>query len=459
MRIIRDQIFSQIKQNLRIEFTKQDITAHGGLELIRRYFCLIGLHRRVRAAFARHKIGGDYRPIDMVLVIIALLLVGGSRLDHIAYMSVDPLVKRFCGLFRLPSERSVSRWLKRFTMKSLQALVEVNSEIVCEAIAREEMSRLTIDVDGSVLTTGLKVSWAFRGFNPHHRKHHSYYPITAHLAETGHILRVRNRPGNVHDSKGSVEFMRELIDDLRVRLSGNLPLEFRMDGAFFQGAVMDLLDNRGASYAIKVPFQKWLGLIPVIRQRQRWHRLDSGMGCFEIELPVKAWNRTLRVVIYRKRVYHQTRRNYQLDLFDPNDGYFEYSAITTNKEISPVLLWEFMSGRGAHEKSYAEIKGEWAFDTIPTNHYAANSAWQQISVLGHNLIRSFQLQTIAEQKKRSKKRTFAWIFQSMKTLRFVLLNQPARIVRPQGYNVLKFSVATPAKQLISHIEKGLALAA
>jgi hypothetical protein len=28
------------------------------------------------------------------------------------------LVKRFCGLLRLPRERSVARWLKRFTHKS-----------------------------------------------------------------------------------------------------------------------------------------------------------------------------------------------------------------------------------------------------------------------------------------------------------------------------------------------------
>jgi len=48
----------------------QDITAFGGLELIRRYFRLIKLHRRVQAVFARYGIGGDYRAIDMILVIV-----------------------------------------------------------------------------------------------------------------------------------------------------------------------------------------------------------------------------------------------------------------------------------------------------------------------------------------------------------------------------------------------------
>jgi hypothetical protein len=32
----------------------------------------------------------------------------------------------------------------------------------------------------------------------------------------------------------------------------------------------------------------------------------------------------------------------------------------------------------------------------PTRHYGANSAWQQLSILAHNVARSFQLDTFAE---------------------------------------------------------------
>src|SRR5712691_7557142 len=54
---------------------------------------------------------------------------------------------------------------------------------------------------------GATVAWAFRGFNPHDRKDRSYYPLLAHVGQTGHILRVKNRPGNVHDSKQAVAFL------------------------------------------------------------------------------------------------------------------------------------------------------------------------------------------------------------------------------------------------------------
>ena len=38
------------------------------------------------------------------------------------------------------------------------------------------------------------------------------------------------------------------------------------------------------------------------------------------------------VVIYRKLVFHNTVKNYQLDLFDPDTGTFAYSAIGTNPQ-------------------------------------------------------------------------------------------------------------------------------
>lgn len=459
MRLSRADFRCACKSFLRIEFATQDITAYGGLEFIRRYLGLIKFSGRVQSVLGKYGLGGDYRAIDMILVIVGLILAGGRRLDHLNYLCDDPLVKRFCGLLRLPRERSVARWLKRFTHKSLMGLVEINSQIVCETIEKEKLGRLTLDIDGSVITTGTRVSWAFRGFNPHRRKDPSYYPILAHLSQTGHILRVKNRPGNVHDSKGAVAFVRELIDDIRMRLGRSLSLEFRMDGAFFQREIIELLERRGTGYAIKVPFFKWLGLLPVIRERQRWHPLKEGMGFFELPLPIAAWKKTLRVVVYRKPVHHATKKNYQLDLFDPDDGYFEYSAVSTNLTLNAGALWDFMAGRGAQEKTFAELKGEWALDAVPTRHYGANSAWQQISVLGHNLLRNFQLQTLATPKPRSRKRTYLFFLQSLKTLRFKIIHQPARLVKPQGYQVLRFSVAPHVKRLIETIDHKLKSAA
>ena len=459
MRLSRADFRSACKSFLRIEFASQDITAFGGLELIRRYLGLINFTGRVQSVFSRYGLGGDYRAIDMILVIVGLILAGGRRLDHLNYLCDDPVVKRFCGLLRLPRERSVARWLKRFSHKSLRGLVEINSQIVCEAVTKEKLGRLTLDIDGSVITTGASVSWAFRGFNPHHRKDPSYYPILAHLAQTGHILRVKNRPGNVHDSKGAVAFVRDLIDDVRMRLGRSLPLEFRMDGAFFQREIIELLDRRGAGYAIKVPFYPWLGLKPLIQRQRRWTRITPNLEAFEAMVTIRTWKRSLLIAIYRRRVQHESPKNFQLDLFDPDDGHWEYSAITTNKSLGLKALWKFMAGRGTHEKVLAQLKNGYAFDTIPTRNFAANSTWQILSVLAHNLITNFQIALAAAPRARTSKRRSLFLLRSIHTLRYEFLGRAGTVGRPQGRATLTLAPNLPTQKLFERIVAKLASAA
>ncbi len=89
----------------------------------------------------------------------------------------------------------------------------------------------------------------------------SYYPITAYEAQSGQVLRVQNRPGNVHDGKAAAALPARSLRAARGRRSAaGYALEFRMDGAFFRRDVLELLERHGAEYAIKVPFYPWVGL-------------------------------------------------------------------------------------------------------------------------------------------------------------------------------------------------------
>ena len=81
-------------------------------------------------------------------------------------------------------------------------------------------------------------------------------------------------------------------------------------------------------------------------------------------------------MIYRKHVAHESPKNFQLDLFTPDDGHYEYSAVATNLTLDLPALYAFICGRRAQEKTIAELKGEFALDVIPTHHYGANSTWR-----------------------------------------------------------------------------------
>jgi hypothetical protein len=236
-----------------------------------------------------------------------------------------------------------------------------------------------------------------------------------------------------------------------------MPLELRLDGGFFYPKVLSFLVEEGLEYAIKVPLWQWLGIREKIAARKRWERVDSSVSGFVTTLSIPQWDVRLPVVVYRKKVSHRTRKNFQLDLFSPDDGHFEYSAVATNKNLGVRALWRFMAGRGGHEKTLAELKQQLAFDAIPTNDWQANGLWQQVSVLTHNLVRSFQLYTGAAKRANTWKRTYAYAFQSLQTLRFELIHQPARLVRPQGRSQLRFAVAQPTRRRIErsleHVER------
>jgi hypothetical protein len=54
--------------------------------------------------------------------------------------------------------------------------------------------------------------------------------------------------------------------------------------------------------------------------------------------------------------------------------------------------------------------------------YGANSAWQQLSALAHNLMRALQFDTgIARHKRRPQKRLALYRLLTMKTLRFLFI--------------------------------------
>jgi len=73
--------------------------------------------------------------------------------------------------------------------------------------------------------------------------------------------------------------------------------------------------------------------------------------------------------------------------------------------------------RARHEKVYAELKGGFAFDCLPSRRYAANSAWQMLSVLAFNLMRSMQVATTSERRTPNRKRRTLFRFASIQTRR------------------------------------------
>lgn len=442
-----------------IRFSRAGLTSYAGLELVRVFCGRIGFRGMVQRCVAPKSPASDFGATSIVLLLVALLVVGGRRVRHLGYMSEDPIVERFCGLSRLPSVRSVNRWLAATDQSTVDGLRALNQELVATRIDALRLKRLTIDVDGSVIEAGRRTEGARRGYSPLRRRKPSYYPITAYEAQTGALLDVQNRPGNVHDGKSSIDFLQRLIADLRARYGRRPKLEFRMDGAFFLREVVDLLEREEAEYAIKVPFWPWLGIKSKVAAQTDWRTLDTETDFFETELEAPAWKRTFRVVILRKKVHHRSSRNYQLDLFDPSNGYWEYAAIATNKPLGAAALRAFVHGRGTHEKVLGELKSSFAFDIQPSQRLMANSSWQMLSAIAFNLMRAFQANTLAPERPSNAKRRTRHLFAHIDTLRYQALHRAGALRSPQGKTTLDVGSAPAVVQTFSRILQKLLPAA
>ncbi len=151
---------------LALEFTAEGLTSFAGLELFTRYLQRIDFNRRLRRKLRGPRLATDFGVVTMIRVLLVLILLGGRRVRHLQFLEGDPLVHRFCGLRELPTARTVGRWMTRFRASTVERIAELNAELVAEQVASMPLRTLTIDVDGTVVSTGLTAERAFRGYNP-----------------------------------------------------------------------------------------------------------------------------------------------------------------------------------------------------------------------------------------------------------------------------------------------------
>ena len=136
-------------------------------------------------------------------------------------------------------------------------------------------------------------------------------------------------------------------------------------------------------------------------------------------------------------------------------GYFEYSAIVTNKKMAGLTLWHFVCGRGTHEKVYSDLKSGFAFDCLPTQLYHEGGAWQVFSIIAFNLMRAMQAGT-TESRSTNRKRRAIRPFQTIQTLRYGLINRAGLLVQPGGRQILDVGNNPVVQERFKTVESALA---
>lgn len=440
MKSSKAQIHGRFHKIPTIKFDDRKLTSFGGIVIFMALFRLMGLKKRLTNCFQHLKSSGSYGMPVIILMMILHIVLGFRRIRSIDYYRDDALLRHVLGLRnRLPDVGTVSRNLGKVDKQAVKNYLRLIKEIFHERILEQGFSRLTIDFDGSVVwTRGRAAEGTAVGFNKQRKGARSYYPLLCTCAQTGQVVDMLFRSGNVHDSNGAIWFILQNIVELR-NLCPNLQIECRFDGAFFDQKLLGLLDALGVEFTISVPFERLCELKTKIEERQRWKRIDRTWSFFEQRWKPKSWDCKYRFVFIRQKVALQRKGPVQLDMYVPQDHEHEYKVIVTNKKISAKKVLMFHNGRGSQEGIIGELKQSAQFDYIPFRKQVANQLFMCTTILAHNLTR--ELQMIAEPRRRgtTEKRAACWIFKKLATLRHEILLRAGRLANPGGELTLTMS--------------------
>jgi hypothetical protein len=122
----------------------------------------------------------------------------------------------------------------------------------------------------------------------------------------------------------------------------------------------------------------------------------------------------------------------------------------TNKGISAKSVVLFHNGRGGKEAIFGDAKNDTALDAIATKKLAGNQIFTLCAMMAHNLSRELQMIAAPPAPRALPKRTAAWSFERLDTLRHRIIQRAGRLTRPQGEFSPTMSANHPVRKDLLH---------
>jgi hypothetical protein len=175
-----------------------------------------------------------------------------------------------------------------------EALLELASRRIKACRDGHRMRYLTLDIDSLPVEV--------HGHQPgseHNGHYHAriYHPLVATCAETGDLLDLRLREGNVHTANGAVEFIDELIEEVEVKLCQVASV--RIDAGFPDEKVLSQLEARGTGYVARVKNNPVLDRMaePFLRRPIGRPPKEPRTWLYEMTYRAESWSQERRVVL------------------------------------------------------------------------------------------------------------------------------------------------------------------
>lgn len=409
-------------QTLEFSFEGEALTHFGGLFLIQRFCNQLHLRRRLQRILKSAPGWIAYRPEDLILTLLYVLIAGIQRVNKTEILQYNGLFLALVGLKTFPDPSALRRFLRRMPPPAIREMVRLHDRLRNELFARPRpRTQLEFHMDSVVLTLYGKQQGARKGYNPRKKGRPSYHPILCFEAHGQEFWHGSLRPGDTATNTGARFMVRRCLEKVPAHLARSR-IRFLADAGYFGGSLVEDLDQAGCGYIIVASKVK---NFLAAAHHAGFQPMHFGWGVAEFQYKPQRWKHAHRFIVVRRPVEEDPDQADQLTLVQV--GRFKYSAFVTNLPLKAGNIWRTYHARANVEKSIRELLYHLALNKIPTQEWTANVAFFQLLLFAYDLVHWFKRLCLPEE----------YWGATVETIRSDFLVLPGKLTCRAGRNVLQ----------------------
>lgn len=406
--------------SIRISFTDQRLTAHGGMILWSHFLHQKRFRHHLRQILPHSPTSPNaYDPADVALGYVGGILSGADKLSRVAWLQSDAAMAEVLGIEAVASQATLSRFFAAFKQNDCNELNQVHRQAIYGLPSLR--SGYTLDLDSWALLhedghqEGVAVGYTRQGLKPCHR------PLIAALAQAKMVAGYWLRRGDSACVNGAAEFLRQTVQGMPLHIRIGL---VRGDAGFGDCSVVQTAESLDLNYIFVARLtQKIQSLCR--HDDALWHETEvQGLEVQEVD-----WNRPgQRLIIVRQRIAQRPEACGKQLLEIPG---YRFQALLTNlpSSFSALQVWREYNGRADLENRIKELGDQFGIKRLCVASFWGTEALHHLAIAAYNLCVLLQRRLGQLEKCQ------------LNTLRWRLFSRAAVWSRAQGKPSLKLAVA------------------
>jgi len=411
------------QQTIRIGFTDQKISPHGGLITFAGFLHWHQLGHLLSRWLPQRRGSPKALPAsELGLAFIAGILEGAKKLVQVAFLRRDPALPPMLGIGRIGSQSTLTRFFQSFdgAAVNLRSFRPIWHWCMDRLPSRRE--GYTLDLDATHLLhegqqqQGVRLTYTRQGYKK------SLHPLLAVIAEAKLVAGFWLRPGNTRCDNNVVSFTLDLLSQLPRHLRLRL---VRADSGFCHDGWLSLLESQRLNYIVVARLNRPLQRL--IQRQTIWQPTEiAGTEVAELLHQELGWNGPRRLVLLRHRLAEKQHAGKML-LDCPG---YSYQGLITSLPgwVGALSVRRQYKGRADSENVIKELDASFALPQLCLKKFWSTEAALGLAIFAYNLCVLFE-------------RHLGWLERvGAATLRFRIFTTGAILSQSGGWPTLRLSV-------------------